>query len=219
MSTILYALINPAMPGLVKVGKTSRNHLRQRMEELYNTSVPFPFECVIAVEVEDDEMGDNLEKGLHSAFEMWRVNPKREFFEIEADQVKAILSIWPGGKDVSPQINKETEELPVEEREAAQIFETKKRRQRPSLNFEEMGIPDGSELVFTKEPAKKAFVKGAKKVIFDGEEMSLTMAAQKALGPDYITKAIRGTSHFSYEDRPLVEIYEETYDQQDIEPE
>ena len=219
MSTILYALSNPAMPGLVKVGQTGRDDLRQRMKELYNTSVPFPFECVIAVEVEDDE-GDNLEEGIHRAFKTWRVNPKREFFEIEADQVKAILSIWPNGKDVPPQIDKEiVEKLPVEEREAAQIFETKKRRQRPSLDFYKMGILDESELVFTKEPAKKAIVKGAKTVLFDGEEMSLTKAAQKALGPDYSNKNIRGTAYFSYKDRPLVEIYDETYDHQDIEPE
>ena len=221
MSTILYALINPAMPGLVKVGKTGRDNLRHRVEELYNTSVPFPFECVLAVEVEDDEMGDNLEKCLHGAFKMSRVNPKREFFEIEVDQVRAILSIWPGGKDVTPQINKETEELPVEEREAAQIFETKKRKQRPPLNFDKMGIPVESELVFINDPSKKAYVKGAKKVIFEGKEMSLTKAAEKALGPDY--KSVRGTSYFSYEGRPLVEIYDETYDRQydrqDIEPE
>ena len=55
MSVIVYALTNPAMPGLVKIGKTSRDDPQARMKELYNSSgVPLPFECVIAVEVEDD---------------------------------------------------------------------------------------------------------------------------------------------------------------------
>ena len=41
---IVYALINEAMPGLVKIGMTSRLEITQRMKELYNsTGVPLPF--------------------------------------------------------------------------------------------------------------------------------------------------------------------------------
>ena len=43
---IVYVLTNPAMPGLVKIGKTSRSSVKGRLRELYSTGVPVPFECV-----------------------------------------------------------------------------------------------------------------------------------------------------------------------------
>ena len=44
---IVYVLTNPAMEGLVKIGKTSRSALENRMGALYSTGVPFPFNCEI----------------------------------------------------------------------------------------------------------------------------------------------------------------------------
>jgi len=43
---IVYVLTNPTMPGLVKIGKTSRDSVMARLSELYTTGVPLPFECV-----------------------------------------------------------------------------------------------------------------------------------------------------------------------------
>lgn len=50
---IVYVLTNSAMPGLVKIGKTTRNDLSSRMSELFSTGVPVPFDCVYACEVDD----------------------------------------------------------------------------------------------------------------------------------------------------------------------
>lgn len=44
MAVIIYALTNPAMPNLVKIGKTESQDPQVRMDQLYNTSVPLPFE-------------------------------------------------------------------------------------------------------------------------------------------------------------------------------
>ena len=55
------------MPGIVKVGKTTREDPQVRMNELYTTGVPLPFECAIAVKVED-ERADELEKGFTKRF-------------------------------------------------------------------------------------------------------------------------------------------------------
>ncbi|WP_192815192.1 GIY-YIG nuclease family protein, partial [Treponema pedis] len=48
---IVYILSNPAMPGIYKIGITSRNDIKHRLKELYTTSVPVPFECEYACRV------------------------------------------------------------------------------------------------------------------------------------------------------------------------
>jgi len=49
---IVYVLSNPAFDNYVKVGRTI--DLEQRLKQLDNTSVPLPFRCVFAVEVDDE---------------------------------------------------------------------------------------------------------------------------------------------------------------------
>ena len=201
MSSIVYALINPAMPGIVKIGKTDRDNPKVRMKELYTTGVPLPFECPIAVEVED-EQAVRLEKALHRAFSPYRINPSREFFEIEIYQVEAFLNVC-GGTNVTPQIGEEATEVDVRDREAARQFKNR----RPNLNFDEMGIPIGSELIFTGT-GEEAIVTGDKMVRFRDEDMSLTKATRIAKEVDY---SLPPTHYWTFEDRILSEIYQETY--------
>ena len=47
---IVYVLTNPAMPGMVKIGKTGRE-VEARLNDLYTTGVPLPFECAYAARV------------------------------------------------------------------------------------------------------------------------------------------------------------------------
>ena len=54
---IVYVLTNPAMPKLVKIGKTGRG-VETRLNDLYTTGVPLPFEYAYAARVEDmDKVG------------------------------------------------------------------------------------------------------------------------------------------------------------------
>ena len=48
MPNIVYVLTNPVMPGFVKIGMTDGSDVQARMNSLYTTGVPFPFECAIA---------------------------------------------------------------------------------------------------------------------------------------------------------------------------
>ena len=75
MEGSVYVLTNPAMPNMVKIGKTTRN-VELRLADLYSTGVPLPFECEYAAKVKDL---DKTEKAFHKAFSPNRVNPKREF--------------------------------------------------------------------------------------------------------------------------------------------
>jgi hypothetical protein len=81
MSEIVYLLSNPAMPGLLKIGRTDKDDMAQRMKSLYATGVPVPFDCVYACVVGNNEA---VEKALHERFAKRRLNPKREFFAVAA---------------------------------------------------------------------------------------------------------------------------------------
>lgn len=200
---IVYLLTNPAMPGLVKIGITTRGDVRNRMDELYTTSVPVPFECAFACRVENP---DGVEDALHIAFAPNRVNPKREFFEIETNQAIAILKLLKG-EDVTPEVNKQKTSIDKVDREAGKEFAKK----RPNLNFIEMGIPLESELMFAKND-EVARVKTERTVIFRGAEVSLTNATRQALGYDY---NVAPGPYWTFNGRRLRDIYNETYLRED----
>ena len=208
--SIVYALTNPAMPSLVKIGKTSRDDPQARMKELYNSSgVPLPFECVIAVEVEDDSDG-GLEKAIHTAFAPYRLNPSREFFQIEPLQVEALLKAWPG-KDVTPQVNKEAEEeLDDSDREAVKRYKSRGTYRSTYMRFSEMGIPTGSVLV-SVDTGEEAIVTEDRKVSFRGEMASLTEATRVALDLEPGRTPQKSTPHWTVDGRNLGEIFDETY--------
>ena len=85
MDGTVYVLTNPAMPDLVKIGKTTRD-VSLRLSDLYTTGVPLPFECEYAAKVKDV---DQTEKAFHLGFKKDRVNIKREFFKIDPEQAIA----------------------------------------------------------------------------------------------------------------------------------
>ena len=90
-SGIVYVMGNPAIPDMVKIGKTK--NLTDRMRSLYSTGVPLPFRCVYAKQVEDM---DYVEDKLHNAFASRRVNEKREFFRILEDELIHFFDLIPG---------------------------------------------------------------------------------------------------------------------------
>ena len=100
---IIYVLSNPAMPGIVKIGKTTQAAVTSRMSQLYTTGVPVPFECIYAIEVEDCS---KVETALHIAFGPSRINPNREFFKIDSEQAIAVLKLL-GQNEVTPQVSAE----------------------------------------------------------------------------------------------------------------
>ena len=120
MPNIVYVLTNPAMPGIVKIGMTERDDVQRRMSELYSTGVPLPFECVIARQLDDVDAA-RVENALHTAFDPSRINPSREFFEIEPEQVEALLQVMPG-RDVTPGVSQQVAGLDAEDVEAASAY-------------------------------------------------------------------------------------------------
>ncbi len=199
---IVYLLINEAMPDFVKIGKTTRSDPQVRIDELYNTSVPVPFECVLAVKVKNPT---GLEKALHKAFASNRINPNREFFQIEAEQPAAILEllISMGSEDVTPKVNDANRSIPENERKTSETL----RHRRPVLNFKEMGIPEGS-ILSSISGDENVTVLSERTVSFKDEEMSLSKATQIVREIDYY---VAPCPYWKFEERSLSEIYNETY--------
>ena len=200
MPGIVYLLTNPAMPNMVKIGKTTREDPSVRMGELYATGVPLPFECKLAMRVENES---EVEKILHIAFGPYRVNAAREFFEIDVEQAYVVLEKI-GFENVTPEVELEGDsEIDIVSKEAVKAY----KKHRPNLNFLEMGIPIGS-LLLSIESGEAATVISGRKVLFREEEVYLTQATKMVLDN---SRAVAPTPHWTYEGRSLQRIYNETY--------
>jgi hypothetical protein len=197
---IVYILTNPSIPNMIKIGMTTVEDVKQRMAQLYTTGVPLPFECVYAAKVENHE---KVEKALHTAFGPDRVNPKREFFEIDAAQAIAIIKLMEI-QDVTPNVEKEKEVVDEVDREAGEAYARKK---RPRFSLSEMNIPLGSELVCVTN-AETVKVISDRSVEFRGEETSLTNATRIILGNGY---HVAPGPYWTFNGTLLRTIYNNTY--------
>ena len=200
-SQIIYVLTNPAMPGLVKIGKTTQLEVDGRMRQLYSTGVPVPFDCAFACQVRD---ATEVEKALHYAFGNTRINPNREFFKIEADRVISVLKLLKVD-DITAQFEHQLEAdiEEVDKQSSQQLKDTK----RPRMDFYELEIPYGSILI-SKDGAMQVKVVEAKKVDLNGEVCSLTEATRKLLNlaEGY---QIQPSPYWTFNGKTVKEIYEE----------
>lgn len=91
----VYVLSNESMPGLVKIGLTTRLP-EDRSHELSNTSVPTPFKVAFRIATSRPR---EVEKQAHNFLAEYRINHKREFFEVSVET--AIESVRRSAIDVS----------------------------------------------------------------------------------------------------------------------
>ncbi len=184
------------MPGYVKVGFTSREDVEQRVRELDTTSVPLPFECYYAAEVEDN--GKDVEKLLHDAFADNRVRSSREFFEIAPERVASALKIAEV-RDVTPK-----GDLTETDEDKAALNEARTRRS--ATTFKMLDIPVGAILVFSKDQELTCEVIDNRRVLFEGEQMSVYESAKRILERmGYTWAAVNGHLFWEYEGETLAE--------------
>ncbi|MFZ1326007.1 MAG: GIY-YIG nuclease family protein [Candidatus Contendobacter sp.] len=197
---IVYVLTNPAMPGLVKIGSTTQGEVDIRMRQLFSTGVPVPFDCAFACRVPD---AYKVEKAIHDAFGMHRINPTREFFKIEPERVISILKLL-HVEEVTEQVEQAIESGAT--KADLQAAEQVKIARRPRMDFLEIGIPIGSILISTENGAQ-ATVISSKQVSFNEMECSLTHATRKVLGlaDDY---ALQPSPYWTFNGKTVKEIYD-----------
>ena len=85
----VYILRNPAMPGLIKIGYTTRT-AEDRARELYEGALGVPKPFVIA-HINDCEEPRELEAAVHERLAKHRINKNREFFKCSADDAYELV--------------------------------------------------------------------------------------------------------------------------------
>lgn len=174
---IVYVLTNPAMPGLVKIGHTTRNNFCARMNSLSShTGVPEAFECEFACKT---ELGKEieLESALHNYFDERRKNKSREFFRVPLDEVVAVIRLVCQVSDA--------EEITDELLDACVGDEARARR--PNLDFIEIGLKVGDKLTYVNDETVTCTVAGHRKVNYGNQNcvslFSITKPLVGALRP------------------------------------
>lgn len=191
MKTIVYILTNEAMPNIVKIGKT--NDINRRMQDLYTSGVPVPFECFHASVVPDDV---DVERRIHRAFGKYRVNKNREFFEIEPENILEILEMVEL-EDVTPR-----EDYVETKEDVIAIKKLEKKSDR--FSFEMVHIPVGAMLIFSKDENIRCMVLKNNKVLFNDKTLSLSDSALRALKQvGYNWKSAQGAAHWLYQGETL----------------
>ncbi len=195
MGDTVYIVTNEAMPGLVKIGITSKP-IEERLKELASvTGVPLPFSCYYAAEVED---AGNLEDVLHKAYADNRVNPNREFFSISPEAARTILKQFEiSDRTVSEQFENDAEKAAFEKISKVRSF----------FDFTEIGIKPGEEIEFVRDSNIKATVYDDSTINFNGIITSLSAAAGEILNKDKETKSrYNGVLYWNYKGQTLYEL-------------
>ncbi len=190
---IVYVLSNPAFESYVKVGRTT--DLVQRLRSLDNTSVPLPFRCIFAIEVENEI---EVERLVHQAFAIHRTRTTREFFEIDARHIIAALKLT-GGKEVTPKSDI------AEDKEGIEALE-KAESKRRTYSFADAGIKAGDVLRYARNDQITATVVGEKKIEFEGIVTSLSKAALTLLHREgYTWQTVNGWNFWALDDETIAE--------------
>ena len=164
----------------IKIGMTSRTAEIRRKELSSATGVAKEFEIYFAKKVDNYK---EVEKELHENFAENRVNPKREFFNIEPEIAYEALNKYEGVVTV----NKE---------------------RRANFSFSELGIRVGEKLKYKGDKEKIATVKDDKLVMYKEDIYSLSGLTAELLDKKD-SSGIQALKYWLYKDELLSDIREE----------
>ena len=209
---IVYVLTNAAMPELVKIGHhngTTTQSLQTRVDALYSgkdkTGVPLPFDIVHAFQVNNPA---GKEQRLHEYLKKQRINPKREFFKVDQDEILRATALWDdavrldiGKRPTNPHISKGEFEANTREQKKLKA----KRAKRADFDFRAVGIRVGSRLTFSENPEETATVidpQGRKNIRFRGKPHTLSGATKILLEEEGVRQctSVNGTLFWEYKE-------------------
>jgi len=135
MTGSVYLLTNVSMPGLIKVGYTTRT-VSQRIDELAHTGHPTRFFCELELVTDEPEI---LESNLHSV--LYKFHYKKEFFKCDlVTAVKVIKEYLETTSLTVSYISGRAKDLYVTENEKIRIEQNQERLKREAKELEQSRI-------------------------------------------------------------------------------
>jgi len=109
----IYCLTNPCISNIYKIGSTKKDPQIRALQLSAPTGVPRPYTVLFAKKVDDYIEKERI---MHKLFDNYRVNAKREFFQMPVEKIRLAFeltegewwnqtettkndSIWPNTKD------------------------------------------------------------------------------------------------------------------------
>ena len=202
----LYIFANEWMPKLVKIGTT--DNLERRLREsagsgAAKTFIPCAFSCYYAIE---SDKNNELEEFIHQIYDKYRINDKREFFELSAEEAKrALQGLIKLG--IATEINNEETQNLTEKvnKELADAGEQVILRKRPRTTFKMLGVSIESELVFKNNHTITCKTSDEiNNVLFNGIIRTISNLSEELVG-----SSSNGFEYFLYNGRILGDIRRE----------
>lgn len=197
---VIYILVNPAFPKLVKIGYA--DDIQKRLKTLNTTGIPDPFHCYAIYKVKKRLEDLKLHSLIDSLDSSLRHSQNREFYDMDCQKAFEILS-------AIAQINGDEEQLiknPLSDSYFDQPVTVDTPiilKKRNNLKFSMIGIPVGSTLVFSKNHQITCTTKDDNnKVEYDGKIYTISALAQELLH----SNSLQGGLYFMYNGESLTDI-------------
>jgi hypothetical protein len=198
----VYIFQNDWMPNIIKIGIT--DDLEKRLKESAgNEFVPCAFSCYYAIQ---SDKNDKLEKFIHKTYDMFRVNDKREFFELDVDTAKTMLQ---GLVDIGVATEIDDSKVQqISQSVSSQLTQAGVQtiiRKRSRTTFKMLNIQIGTELIYKNDESIKCLtVDDINLIEFEGEKRTISNLSDKLAG--YTTS---GFEYFKLNGKTLADIRRE----------
>jgi hypothetical protein len=209
---IVYILTNPCLEGWVKIGKTDKDTIDERLATLNSSpSIPFSFRVYAIYHVDNPSVVETSIQGLIDTIddklraieikENAQIR-KREFYRMTPEKAFEIFKQFAKGRGDEKYL-----EL-IRPTVTDLKIETILTGRKPKLNFYELSLEEGSELSFKPNSGIVVKVINARQVEYKGNHYSLTALTRELLQWKHDRQP---TSFWMYGGKSLSDIYEEKY--------
>lgn len=190
----IYIMTNPALKDMVKIGFAT--DVEQRRRQLSTTALPYEYEVYATYETSGNLEDKKLHKLIDNLNSELRVSANREFFVMKPEEAYELLETI---AIISSTQSKLKRVKPIGAKSEQAI-------RRPRINFAECGIPVGAVLVYCEDESVTVTVLDEHKVLYRGDETSLSAIMKEIKGVD----RINGPKYFMYNGEYIVDIADRT---------
>lgn len=214
---VIYILVNPAFPDLVKIGYTE--NIESRLKSLNrNSGLPDPFHVYATYKVKKKLEDLKLHSLIDALDSDLRHAKNREFYEMSPEKAFGILSAIAqiNGDEELLIANPLNDDFFKEQTIVTKAKPAKPRRPKPPLTFAMLNIPIGSELVYSVDPSVSVITADNKNTVLYHETyytMSGFVAMMKGGG------SWQGSDYLLYQGIKLTKLRKQIEKEQDKERE